>query len=143
MAGFSLIADPQNTEYRVVRTSGSQAYTIGDAVMMDTTSDAVDVVPATASSTTVNIFGVAMETIVSTTTSLLVCVATAAQSWVAPVTNTANTNHNYQKMLLTDKVTVNNTGTTNTSANAVFTQLGVVSTNRIVGRFNVVANVTA
>lgn len=143
MAGFSLIADPQNTEYRVVRTSGSQAYTIGDAVMMDTTSDAVDVVPATSSSTTINIFGVAMETIAATATSLLVCLANASQKWTATSNATANSNHNYQKMVLTDKVTVNNTGTTDTTVNAVFTQLGVVSTTRIVGRFNVVANVTA
>lgn len=143
MAGFSLIADPQNTEYRVVRTSGSQAYTIGDAVMMDTTSDGIDVVPATSSSTTINIFGVAMETVASTATQLLVCLANVQQKWAATSATTASANHNYQKMVLTDKVTVNNTGTTDTTVNAVFTQLGIISSTRIVGRFNVVANVTA
>lgn len=142
MAGFSLIADPQNTEYRIVRIS-AQAYTIGDAVMMDTTSDAVDVVPATASSTTINIFGVAMETVTSSATQMLVCTADYQQRWSMPVTNASNTNHNYQKMILTDKVTVNNTGTSDTTVNAVVTQIGTLSTTRIVGRFNVVPNVTA
>lgn len=144
MTGFSLMADPNTTEYRNVRVA-SQAYTIGDAVHQDRTSDAVDVVPATASSTTVNIYGVAMETVTSAATTLLIALANSQQRWVADATNTPATNHNYQRMILTDKATVNNTGTDDTSVNAVFEQIGVVSTSpkRIVGRFLVVANVTA
>ncbi len=132
--GFRLIADPDNTEYRVCRIA-SQAYTIGDAVHQDRTSNAVDVVPATASSTTVNIYGVAMETVASTATALLVALVNDRQRWVADMTNATNTNHNYERMILTDKATVNNTGTDDTSVNAVFQQLGTVSSTRAVGRF--------
>lgn len=133
---FRLVADPGNTIYKVVRIA-SQAYAIGDAVMQDYTSDAVDVVPATSSSKTTNIYGVAMEAQASGATSLLVALVNDRQSWQADVTNTANTNHNYQRMILTDKGTVNNTGTDDTSVNAVFQQQGVVAsiTKRIVGRF--------
>lgn len=138
--GFSLIADPGNTEYRVF-TISSQAYTIGDCVDMSRT--AATVTPSTSSSTTVTIRGVAMETVASSATSLLVALANSAQRWKGDTTNTANVTHNGQRMKLTDKSTINNTGTDDTSANAVFEQLGTVSTTRIVGRFLAAANVTA
>lgn len=136
--GFKCIADPvESTEFRNVRIA-SQAYTIGDAVMQDYTSDAVDVLPATSSAKTTNIFGVAMETVLSTATSLLVAIITDKQRWSADVTNNGNTNHNFQRMILTDKATVNNTGTDDTSVNACFQQFGlaaVAASKRIVGRF--------
>jgi len=111
--------------------------------MQDRTSDAIDVVPATASSTTANIYAVAMETVTSAATQLLTCIIKPTQRWTADVTNTANTAHGYQRMILTDKSTVNNTGTDSTTSSGVFEQLGVVGTTRIVGRFLVVANITA
>lgn len=136
--GFKLVTDPvSTTEYRNVRVA-SQAYTIGDAVMADYTSDAVDVVPATSSAKTTNIFGVAMETVTSAATVILVSIITDKQKWSADTTNNSNTNHNFQRMVLTDKATVNNTGTDDTSVNAVFQQFGTISTvatKRIVGRF--------
>lgn len=136
--GFKMIADPLSTsEYRNVRIA-SQAYTIGDSVMIDFSSDAVDVVPATASAKTTNIYAVAMETVANTATSLLVALITNMQRWTADVTNVSNTNHNYERMILTDKATVNNTGTDDTSVNAVFQQMGIVGATtdkRIVGRF--------
>lgn len=138
--GFKLIADPDNTEYRVF-TIVSQAYTIGDSV--DISRTAADVVPSTSSSTTIGIRGVAMQTVTSSATTLLVALSTSRQRWTADVTNAANTAHNGQRMVLTDKATVNNTGTDSTSATAVFEQIGVVGTTRIVGRFLANANVTA
>lgn len=135
---FRLMADPvESTEYRNVRIA-SQAYTLGDAVMADYTSDAVDVLPATASSKTTNIFGVAMQTVLSSATVLLVAIITDKQRWSADTTNNGNTNHNMQRMILTDKATVNNTGTDDTSVNAVFQQFGLAGTaasKRVVGRF--------
>ncbi len=142
--GFSLQIDPNVTEYRNVKVA-SQAYTIGDAVMQDYTSDAVDVVPATSSAKTTNIYGVAMETVASSATSLLVAIITDVQRWTADVTNTSVVNYEFQRMVLTDKATVNNTGTDDTSVNAVFQQMGVIgalSAKRIVGRF-LLANVAA
>lgn len=122
----------------------SQAYTIGDAVMADYTSDAIDVVPCTASAKTTNIFGVAMQTVTSSATVLIIALVNPFQRWVADVTNTPSTNHIMQRMILTDKATVNNTGTDDTSVNAVFQQTGVVDVTgkRIVGRF-LISNVSA
>lgn len=142
MAGFSLLKDRNETEYVNVRVA-SQAYTIGDAVMLDRTSDSVDVVPATSASTTTNIYGVAMETVTSSATTLLIAIVTPNQTWNVESANTASANHNYQRMLLTDANTVNNTGTDNTTDEAVFMQTGVVGTTKISGNFLKVANVTA
>lgn len=130
-SGFSLIADPGNTEYRTF-TISSQAFTIGDLV--DVSRTAGTVTPATSSSTTYTIRGVAMQTVTSTATSLLVAIVNSAQRWTAAMTNATNTAHNGQRMVLTDKATVNNTGTDSTSTAAVFEQYGVVTSTRAVGR---------
>lgn len=129
---FKLIADPEPTEYKVY-TIASQAYQLGDAVMLSTTAGTV--IPATSSSSPSRMIGVAMEAKTSSDTSLLVALISSRQQWQADVTNAANTAHNEQRMVLTDKGTVNNTGTDSTNAAAVFRQEGVVGTTRIVGRF--------
>lgn len=126
--GFKLIADAENTEYRVM-TIASQAYTIGDAVALSRSAHTV--VPATATTITNDIYGVAMETVAATATSLLVAIFRPGQRWSVDVTNATNTNHNYQRMILTDKATVNNTGTDDTTDAAVVTQVAVAdSTNK-------------
>lgn len=134
--GFKLLRESAQDTFRNVRVA-SQAYTIGDLVMVDLTADAVDVVPATASSKTTNVYGVAMETVTSAATTLLVCLINPNQDWVADATNAPVTNDNFERMILTDKSTVNNTHTDDTSVNAVFQQTGVVDATgkRIVGRF--------
>ncbi len=138
--GFKLIADPDATEFRTF-TIASQAYTLGDIV--DVSRTAGTVTPSTASSTTVTIRGVAMQTVTSAATSLLVCLASARQKWSADYTNATNVAHNGQRMVLTDKATVNNTGTDSTSASAVWEQLATASSTRGVGRLLAAANVTA
>lgn len=138
--GFKLIADPDATEFRTF-TIASQAYTLGDLV--DVSRTAGTVTPSTASSTTVTIRGVAMQTVLSSATTLLVALASARQRWSADYTNPTNVTHNGQRMILTDKATVNNTGTDSTSASGVWEQLGVVSTTRGVGRLLAAANLTA
>lgn len=143
--GFKLIKDPLTTDaFQTFRTSGSQAYTIGDLVMADYTADGTDVVPATSSAKTTNILGVAVETIISSQTTLLVQLVNPFQTWIADVTNAPSTNDNIERMILTDKATVNNTHTDDTSVNAVFQQFGVVDTTgkRVSGRF-LIANVAA
>lgn len=143
--GFRLRKESNETVYKKLRIA-SQAYTLGDAAMLDTTADAVDVVPATSSSTTANIYAVAMETVTSSATEALFCLINANQEWTVDCTNTASTNDNMQKMILTNKSVVNNTHTNSTSASAVFLQLGVVgsaSALRIIGNILKVANVTA
>ena len=85
-----------------------------------------------------------METVASTATTLLIALVKADQDWVADVTNAPVVNDNMERMILTDKATVNNTHTDDTSVNAVFQQTGVVDATgkRIVGRF-LISNVSA
>lgn len=131
---FSLIKDAIPAEYKKVRVS-SQAYTIGDVVMLDASSDAVDVVPATAAVTPTRLYGVAMETVAATATSLLICLINPTQEWKATASNAASTDHNYLHMLLSDCTAVNNT-TNNTTDEAVFMQTGILSSSVIVGKFS-------
>ena len=141
--GFKLVSDPGATVYRNFVIS-SQAYTIGDAV--DVSRTAADVVPSTASSTTLGLKGVAMQTVTSAATVLLVCLVNSFQQWSADTTNNSNSAHNYQRMILTDKATVNNTGTDSTTSSGVVEQqgiIGAVGDKRIVVRFVVSANITA
>ena len=130
-SGFSLIRDPNPTEFRTF-TISSQAFTIGDLV--DVSRTAGTVTPSTSSSTTYTIRAVAMQTVASTATTLLVCLVTPAQEWTAAMTNATNATHNGQRMVLTDKATVNNTGTDSTSTAAVFEQYAVVTGTRAAGR---------
>lgn len=142
--GFSLIADPETTEYRVMRIA-SQAYTIGDLAVYDRTADAIDIVPATSSSIVNALGAVAMETVASTATQLLCALVEARQRWTVSCTNAPSTNDNYQRMLLTDKATVNNTHTDDTTSSALVTQVGVkdVTNKIIVVSLNKVAGTSA
>ena len=122
-------------EYKQLRIA-NQAYAIGDAAMWDRVSDAIDVVPATSSTITANIAAISMETHLSTDTLGLFAILAPDQRWAADSTNASNTNHNQQRMVLTNQGTVNNTGTD--SSAGIFQQtgtIGVASANRIVGRF--------
>lgn len=137
-----MVADAYNTsEYRNVRIA-SQAYTIGDGVYLDWVADAIDVLPFTASGSatkTTNIYGVAMQTVASTATTLLVCLINSSQRWQADTTNNTVVNDNYQRMIVGASASlINNTHTDDTSVNAIFQQIGVVgalTAKRIVGRF--------
>lgn len=141
--GFKLVVDPDTTIYKQKKIA-SQAYTIGDGVMEYNTGSATkEVDPATSATTTYGMYAVAMETVTSAATSMLVCLITPRQEWSVEVVNTALAAHNGQKMVLYDKSTVNNTGTTSAAAQAVFEQMGILSTTRIVGKFLKAANVTA
>lgn len=141
--GFKLIADPNTTVFRNY-TIASQAFTIGDLV--DVSRTAATVTPSTASSKDYEIRGVAMETVTSSATTLLIALVNVQQLWSVDSTNNANASHNGQRMVLTDKSTVNNTGSDSTSASAVFEQVGftgAVGDKRLVGRLLAAANVTA
>lgn len=143
--GFKLVKESNETVYKKLRIS-SQAYTLGDLAMIDVTADAIDVVPATSSTTTALVYAVAMETVTSSATEAQFCIVTPGQEWSVDCTNTPTTNDNYQHMVLTNKSVVNNTHTNSTAATAVFLQTGVVgaaSAKIIVGNILKVANVTA
>ena len=125
MAGFRLVENLNDVEYRKF-TVASQAYVIGDAVMRSTTAGTV--VPATSSTSGDTLVGVAMETVASSATELLVAVIEPSQVWECEVANTINAAHNYQKMVLTDANTVNNTGTDSVADGAIVMQLAVSGT---------------
>jgi len=122
MAGFRLVSNLNDVEYNKF-TVASQAYTIGDAVMRSTTAGTV--IPATSSTSGDTLIGVAMETVASTATSLLVALIEPSQVWECEVANTVNSSHNLQKMVLTDANTVNNTGTDSVADAAICLQTGV------------------
>lgn len=124
---FKLVKDTQETEMVPVRIA-SQAYTIGDLVYLDRTSDGVDVLPASVGNGTPNsIFGVAAETVTSSATSMLVYVVQPWQVWQVAATNTSVINHKYQRMIIgANAGTVNNTGTDVSDSTAIFQQTGVV-----------------
>src|SRR5665811_839575 len=112
--GFVILTDPWATEYRTFAIA-SQAYTIGDLVDISRTTPVNGVcgaVPSTASSTTIGIRGIAMETKLSTDTTLLVALVTHYQKIGADTTNAANIAHCGQRMIIgaTARL-VNNTGT--------------------------------
>lgn len=138
MAGFSLKRNLNEVAYRRVRIA-SQAYTFGDAVAADPTSDSVDVVPATSSTDHNKILGVAMETVASSATDLLIAIIEPSQVWECETANAVSANHNYQGMVLTDANTVNNTGTDSVADAAVVRQIGVSGTK---GLFQFVGDAT-
>jgi hypothetical protein len=136
---FSLIKDTQETEYVKVRIA-SQAYTIGDAVYLDRTSDAVDVLPVSVGNGTPNsIFGVAMETVPATATELLVAVIQPWQEWKVDATNASVVNDKFTRMIIgAGAGVVDNTGTDVAGSTAIFQQTGVVgalSDKKLVGNF--------
>lgn len=134
---FSLVVDPNPTVYKIVPIA-SQAYQVGDLVQLSRTAGTVT--PATSGTICANVYGVAMSAQVSADTQLLICLITPEQVWQADNTNTPASADNFQRMILTDKGTVNNTHTDSTSSAAVWTQLGLVSGNRTSGSFNIQAS---
>jgi len=122
MAGFRLVKNENELVLEDV-TVASQAYTIGDAVMRSTTAGTM--IPATSSTTMDTLYGIAFETVASSATTLKVAVIESSQVWECEVANTVNSSHNYQKMVLTDKDTVNNTGTDSVADAAIVMQVGV------------------
>ena len=131
---FVLIADSNPTVYQVV-TIASQAYQVGDLVQLSRSAGTVT--PATSATICANVFGVAMQAALSTDTQLLVCLITDQQTWQADNTNTAVSTDNFQRMVLTDKGTVNNTHTDQAASTGVWTQTGILSGTRSTGKFNV------
>ena len=136
---FKLVKDTQETEFVKVRVA-SQAYTIGDAVYLDRTADAIDVLPVSVGAGTPNsIFGVAMETVTSAATELLVAVIQPWQVWQALTTNNSVVNDKYQRMIIgATSGTINNSHTDVAGSTAIFQQTGVVGAladKQIVGNF--------
>ena len=81
------------------------------------------VIPATSSSTRADLEGVCNQSLGSTDTQVQVpaILLSSNDTWVADLANNSNPAHNYQRMVLSDSETVNNTGTD--SASGVVSQV--------------------
>lgn len=81
------------------------------------TDGAGNVQPATSGTTRAQIQGVANQADVGSdgVTQVLAIMIDPQDTWIADLTNNSNPAHNYQRMVLTDANTVNNTGTDSAS----------------------------
>ena len=109
--GFTLLSDPDTTQYRRVKIATPSA---GTAVLAGTPVDqshagsaTVDVAVSTASSVTSVIYGVTVETIYAGQTSVLIALITPRQIWVCEastattsLTGTASTAYNGLRTIL-------------------------------------------
>lgn len=136
MAGFSRKSGDDRGYQKL--TISSLALVAGDLVAFDRSN--AKVIKATSSSSIEDLAGVVVEATTSADTQALVQKITKDDLYEAPTTNSTNTTHNYQRMVLTDENEVNNTGTDSTSDAAVFVQLypvGATGDKKIVGFFNI------
>ena len=84
--GFILESDPQTTVYRRVKIASGSTILAGTCVDQSHSGSAtVDVAVSTASSVTSALYGVTVETIPSTATSVLIALITPEQTWSADV----------------------------------------------------------
>ena len=137
MAGFILRKGFDEDDVDTVQATGTLTVVIGDLLMISAIGSTA-VAVATASTSHWQMKWVAKE---AATTSEALFKATRVhpnQLWEVESANDSNVAHNGDRMLLTDKDTVNNTGTDNTSKEAVVIQvgtLGAVGDKRILVRF--------
>jgi len=133
MAGFTPIRST-STEEDMLVTISSNAVTLGDMLELDLGATAWT--DADASTQHWQLKLVASETVTTAATEIKGRLVASGQMWEAESVNASSASDNGDRMLLTDTNTVNNTGTDNTSQEAVFLQLGVLgaaSDNRIWG----------
>jgi len=96
------------------------------------------VIPATSSTVRSEIEGVSNQDIAAAEalSQVPAILVSSSDTWIADTTNNSNTAHNYQRMILTDAATVNNTGTD--SSDGIVEQVGVfgvAADKKIIVRF--------
>lgn len=139
MAGFKRVSGNDSGFQRFVISN--LACAIGDLLVFDRSANTV--VKATSSSSLEDIAGVCVEATTTADISVLAQRATVNDEFVVDTTNNTTTASNYERMVLTDEHTINNTGTDSTSDSAVFMQLspvGAASAKQIRGRFNLIVD---
>ena len=132
MPGFKVLADIDDKGLKYVPIS-SLAVTTGD--LLEITAGSTTWAAVTSSSNYFSRKAIAMETVTSSATQVLVYELNGTEQVEVDSAITADSAHNGDRMLATDKDTVNNIGTDNTSQNVVFVQEKPGSTTtRIIGR---------
>jgi adenine-specific DNA methylase len=131
-AGFYRVGGKDSeTKKRII---SSLTLSVGDLLMASRSAGTV--VEAT-SSVTVSLLqggGIVAKAATSSDTEVLINDIVYGAVYIAEVTATANASHNYMRFTLTDKNTVNNTGTDD-STNGIFMQTGVIDSTHIKGEF--------
>jgi len=142
MAGFTLRKSdtpPMVEEWTKAATSDTGA--IGDILYWNAGADAATVGAAATEST--DRVGILMEASVAAQTTVKVQIPTPDQLWEVESANASNTSHNGMNMILTDQNTVNNTGSNDTSSEALLVQvntIGATSDKRLLCRFSQMGN---
>lgn len=133
MAGFNILSDINDSPSKKV-TISSITVTIGD--LLELVGDSTTWTACTATSAYFNRKAIAMENATTSETEVLVQELTGTETVEADcVATTASTDDNGDLMVLTDKDSVNNTGTTSTTEYAAFIQDTIgETTSKIIGR---------
>lgn len=108
----------------VRRDISSISGSIGDVLAFDRSNHVV--IKATSSTSMEDVAGVAVENYTTADTTILLQEVVDGDTFIANTTNNSSANHNYQRMVLTDAATVNNTGSDSTNDAAIIMQVGVV-----------------
>ena len=131
MAGFKRIEGSDRGNVR--RTISSLALAVGDLVAYDRAN--AKVIKATSSTSVEDVAGVVVEATTTANTEVLLQRVLPGDVYEVESANAGNATYNYQRMVLTDENTVNNTGTDSTADGAVFMQTGIKTGSNIVGEF--------
>jgi len=132
MAGFSVLKDINDNPLQKLPVS-SQTLAVGDLVEL--TAGATTWAACTSSTNFFTPKAIAMEAVASAATEVLAMIVTGTETVSVESANTANASHNGDRMALTDKNTVNNSGTDVTGQAVGFLQTGIgPGTTTIVGR---------
>ena len=132
MTGFKVLSSIQEMELKNLPIS-SQTLSVGD--LIELTAGATTWAACTSSSDHFTRKAICFQTVTSSATTVLAYEVNGKEKVEAEVTNTASAAHNGDRMVLTDKNTVNNTGSDATGQTAAFVQDGLGSTTTsIVGR---------
>ena len=132
-AGFSLVG-ANSVEDAISLPITSNAVTIGDMLALGV--GATTWSDAAATTEHWQLKAVAQETVANTATEIKCQIVYPGQLWIAETANNSAAADNGDRMILTDTNTVNNSGTDDTSEEAVFIQLapvGAVAEKRILG----------
>ncbi len=126
----------KNTRELVMLAKGTSTVTVNRQVLAKTTGGLV--IPATSSTVRSEIEGICNQAIAAAESLAQVpaIVVSSEDTFIADVTNNSNAAHNYQRMILTDSLVVNNTGTD--SASGVVEQVepyGAAADKKIICRF--------
>jgi len=135
MAGFTL-RKSQGTDDVEEWTISSETVSVGDLLMW--TAGTATATVATASAESFDRVGVAIESATTSDTTVKVIICNLNQTWEVETANNSSSSDNGDAMILTDKNTVNNTGTNSTASEALVIQLqpvGAAADKKILVRF--------